>query len=167
MKAFKYVTVLLVVAAMGVSFTSCNRDNDITGYPVANHSLIVDGKTDYWIDFTLSNPGSLNDAAKTMFNQKIVEVIYHTGWANGVRQIKTIEHPMYVTEEYARTNFNAVAAIPASESDIVQKIMIPTAKVQGVRDFAVTMTLSRDNMNTVLATYTWNANDVISAADLQ
>ena len=152
MKAFKYVTVLLAMLAMSATFFSCDRDNDITGDPF--------GGEHYWIDFTLSNPGSLSDAAQTRFTELRDTVIY------GEKGIKIIEHPMTCTEDYARTNFNAVAALPASESAIVQDIMIPTAKIQGVRDFAVTMTLSKDSMRTVLATYTWNAGEVIKAEDL-
>ncbi len=164
MKINKYVTVFLAVAAMAATFISCNRDNDITGNPMADHN--TGAKQDYWIDFSLSNAGSLNDEAKAVFTQKIAEVIYPEDWALGTREIKTIEHPLYVTEDYARTNFNAVKAIPAEESDIVQKIMIPTAKVQKVLDFAVTMTLSKDSMKTVMDTYTWNASSVISSEQL-
>ena len=163
MKAFRYVTVLLAVAAMAATFVSCDKDNDITGDPMADHSTTVNGKQDYWIDFKLSNAGSLNEEAQKTFTQKIVEVVYPEDWANGVREIKFIEHAMYVTEDYALNNFNAVAALSNSENDIVQKIMIPTAKVQKVLDFAVTMTLSKDSMRTVMATHTWNASECISA----
>ena len=114
----------------------------------------------YWIDFTLSNVGSLSAAAQTRFYELRDTTLY------GEKGIKIIEHPMYNTEDYVRRNFDAVAAVPASKSDIVQKVMIPTAKIQKVRDFAVTMTLSKDSMKTTLATYTWNASEVISADDL-
>lgn len=160
MKAFKYVSVLLVMVAMSATFFSCDRDNDITAPAVVDSNAEVNGKTMYWIDFTLSNPGSLSQAAQDRFIELRDTTIY------GDKGIKIIEHPMYVTRDYAFTNFNAVAAVPAAESDIVQKIMIPTAKIQKVRDFAVTMTLSKDSMNTVLATYTWDAANVISADDL-
>lgn len=160
MKINKYVTVLLAVAAMASSFMSCNRDNDITGDPMADHSQNINGKQDFWIDFQLSNPGSLSEAAQARFIELRDTTIY------GEKLIKIIEHPMYVTENVARDNFNKVAAIPAEANDIVQKIMIPTAKIQKVRDFAVTMTLSKDSMRTVMNTYTWNASEVISADDL-
>ncbi len=160
MKINKYVTVLLTVAAMASSFISCNRDNDITGDPMADHSQNINGKQDFWIDFQLSNPGSLSEAAQARFIELRDTTIY------GEKLIKIIEHPMYVTENVARDNFNKVAAIPAEANDIVQKIMIPTAKIQKVRDFAVTMTLSKDSMRTVMNTYTWNASEVISADDL-
>ena len=139
---------------------SCNRDNDITGDPMADHSQNINGKQDFWIDFQLSNPGSLSEAAQARFIELRDTTIY------GEKLIKIIEHPMYVTENVARDNFNKVAAIPAEANDIVQKIMIPTAKIQKVRDFAVTMTLSKDSMRTVMNTYTWNASEVISADDL-
>jgi hypothetical protein len=160
MKINKYVTVLLAVAAMASSFMSCNRDNDITGDPMADHSQNINGKQDFWIDFQLSNPGSLSEAAQARFIELRDTTIY------GEKLIKIIEHPMYVTENVARDNFNKVAAIPAEANDIVQKIMIPTAKIQKVRDFSVTMTLSKDSMRTVMNTYTWNASEVISADDL-
>lgn len=163
MKIYRFVTVLLAVAAMSATFMSCDKDNDITGNPMADHNTSVDGKQDYWISFDLGNAGSLNEQAKKVFTEKIVEVIYPEDWAKGVREIKFIEHPMYVTEAYARGNFDKVAAIPASESDIVQKIMIPTAKIQKVLDFTVTMTLSKDSMRTVMATHTWNAGECISS----
>ena len=158
MKLFKYATILLAVA-MSATFFSCDRENDIIGDPMANHNL--GDKQDYWIDFTLSNPGSLSQAAQERFVELKDTTIY------GEKRIKIIEHPMYVTEEYAIKNFDAVAAIPNSESDIVQKVMIPTAKIDKVRDFTVTMTLSKDSMNTVLATKTWNASECISDSDLQ
>lgn len=160
MKAFKYVSVLLVMLAMSATFFSCNRDHDITGNPVVDPNVETNGKQMYWIDFNLSNTGSLNEAAQARFIELRDTTIY------GDKGIKIIEHGMYVTEEYARTNFSAVAAVPASESDIVQKIMIPTAKIQKVRDFDVTMTLSKDSMRTVMNTYTWRASEVISADDL-
>ena len=69
---------------------------------------------------------------------------------------------MYVTQDYAMTNFNKVATLPDSVNDIVKKVMIPTFCVDTVGgichdDFVVTMTLSKDSMKTVLATHSWNA----------
>ena len=89
------------------------------------------------------------------------------GWANYPETYDKEEFARIQKDaEYVRKNFNAVKAIPAAQSDIVQKIMVPTAKIQKVRDFAVTMTLSRDSMKTVLDTYTWNASEVIDADQL-
>ena len=158
MKIYKIVSVFVALMAMSLTFMSCDRDNDITGNPFDSHTQ--GGVQDYWIDFKLSNAGSLSQEAQTRFTELVGEVIYND------KNAKIIEHPMYNTEEYVRKNFNAVKAIPAAQSDIVQKIMVPTAKIQKVRDFAVTMTLSRDSMKTVLDTYTWNASEVIDADQL-
>lgn len=162
MKINKYVTVLLAVAAMASTSISCNRDNDITGNPMADHTQ--GDVQDYWIDFTLSNAGSLSQAAQARFIELRDTTIY------GEKLIKIIEHPMYVTEEYARNSFNKVAELDASVNDIVQKIMIPTAQVDTPAihlDFSVTMTLSKDSLRTTLATYTWNAAELINSADLK
>ena len=156
MKIYKYVTVLLAVLAMSATFFSCDRDNDITGDPMADHTQ--GDKQDYWIDFTLSNPGSLSEAAQARFVELKDTTIY------GEKLIKVIEHPMYVTLDYAMNNFNKVAALSNEENDIVQKVMLPTSKFDGVqkKDFAVTMTLSKDSMRTVLATKVWNASEVLN-----
>ena len=77
---------------------------------------------------------------------------------------------MYVTRDYAETNFKAVAAVSAAESDIVQKIMRRTALVDTPAvhlDFVVTMTLSKDSMRTVLNSYSWEASKVLTASDLK
>ena len=156
MKAIKYATVLLAVLAMSATFFSCDRDNDITGNPMADHTQ--GDKQDYWIDFTLSNPGSLSDAAQARFVELKDTTIY------GEKLIKVIEHPMYVTQDYAMDNFNKVAALSDAENDIVQKVMLPTSLYDGVqkKDFSVTMTLSKDSMRTVLATKVWNAAEVLN-----
>ena len=162
MKIFKYVSVFVAFAAMSLTFISCDRDNDITGNPMADHAN--GDKQDYWIDFTLSNPGSLSAAAQARFVELKDTTIY------GDKLIKVIEHPMYETLDYVMKNFNAVAAVPANESDIVQKIMKPTSAFDGIqdktgaikKDFVVTMTLSKDSMRTVLATKEWKAAEVLN-----
>ncbi len=162
MKIFKYVSVFVAFAAMSLTFISCDRDNDITGNPMADHTN--GDKQDYWIDFTLSNPGSLSAAAQARFVELKDTTIY------GDKLIKVIEHPMYETLDYVMKNFNAVAAVPANESDIVQKIMKPTSAFDGIqdktgaikKDFVVTMTLSKDSMRTVLATKEWKAAEVLN-----
>ena len=153
MKIFKYVSVFVVFAAMSMTFQSCDRDNDITGNPMANHNN--GDKQDYWIDFTLT-PGDLSEKAQARFVELKDTTIY------GEKLIKVIEHPMYVTYDYAMENFNKVAALSNDENDIVQKIMIPTFCVDTVGGvchdgFEVTMTLSKDSMKTTLATFTWSA----------
>ena len=162
MKIFKYISVFVAFAAMSLTFISCDRDNDITGNPMADHTN--GDKQDYWIDFTLSNPGSLSAAAQARFVELKDTTIY------GDKLIKVIEHPMYETLDYVMKNFNAVAAVPANESDIVQKIMKPTSAFDGIqdktgaikKDFVVTMTLSKDSMRTVLATKEWKAAEVLN-----
>ena len=158
MKIYKFVTVLVAVLAMSATFFSCNRDNDITGDPMANHTQ--GDKQYYWIDFTLSNPGSLSEAAQARFVELRDTTIY------GEKLIKIIEHPMYESLDYVMNNFNRVAALPNAENDIVQKVMLPTSLFDDAknpkRDFAVTMTLSKDSMRTVLATKVWNASEVLN-----
>jgi len=162
MKIYKYVTVLLAVMAMSATFFSCDRDNDITGEPMADHTQ--GNKQDYWIDFQLTNPGSLSPAAQARFVELKDTVVY------GEKLIKVIEHPIYETLEYVTDNFNRVANLPVEENDIVQKVMKPTSAFDGIldktgaikKDFVVTMTLSKDSMRTVLATYDWKAADVLN-----
>lgn len=158
MKIYKFVTVLVAVLAMSATFFSCNRDNDITGNPMANHTQ--GDKQDYWIDFTLSNAGSLSAAAQARFVELKDTTIY------GEKLIKVIEHPMYVELDYAMNSFNKVAALSNEENDIVQKVMLPTSLFDDAknpkRDFSVTMTLSKDSMRTVLATKVWNASEVLN-----
>lgn len=134
---------------------------------MADHNQEVNGKQDYWIEFSLSNPGALTPEAQTTFTQKIVEVIYPEDWAKGVREIKFIEHPMYVTEDYAINNFNAVVAVPNSESDLVQKIMLPVAKLGKTKSFDVTMTLSRDSMRTTLASHVFRGDEVLANESIE
>ena len=147
MKVYKYLTVLLAFAAMSATFISCDKDVDPD----------VDAKQNYWIDFTLSSAGSLSNAAQSRFIELRDTTIY------GEKGIKIIEHPMYCTLDYAQNNFNAVAALANEDNDIVQKIMIPTFCVDTIggvchNDFVVTMTLSKDSMNTVIATHSWSAS---------
>lgn len=134
---------------------------------MADHNQEVNGKQDYWFTFELSNPGSLSQEAQTEFTQKIVEVIYPEDWAKGVREIKFIEHPMYVTKDYAINNFNAVVAVPNSESDLVQKIMLPVAKLGKTKSFDVTMTLSRDSMRTTLASHVFRGDEVLANESIE
>lgn len=162
MKIYKYVTVLLAVMAMSATFFSCDRDNDITGEPMADHTQ--GNKQDYWIDFQLTNPGSLSPAAQARFVELKDTVVY------GEKLIKVIEHPIYETLEYVTDNFNRVANLPVEENDIIQKVMKPTAAYDGIvdrsgiikKDFVVTMVLSKDSMRTVLATKDWPAAEVLN-----
>lgn len=161
MKIFKFIAVVLTIVAMSSTFVSCNRDNDITGNPFADHGQEVDGKQDYWISFEL-NSTSLSSEAIAFYNATLAEQIYPDDYAAGAREIKFIEHPMYVTEEYARNNFNKVKNIPAAENDFVQKVMVPVAQFAKTKDFDVVMTLSKDNMTTVLDSYTFRGQEVLA-----
>ena len=158
MKVLRYLIVLVAMTAVSTTFFSCDRENDITGKPVVDPNEEVDGKRMYWIDFQLSNAGSLSQAAQDRFVELRDTVIY------GDKGIKIIEHPMYVTKDYALTNFNKVVSLPNSESDLVQKIMKPTSEFGGanIRDFVVTMSLSVDSMKTVIATHDFRAADVLN-----
>jgi len=165
MKIYKYVTMFLAFVAMSATFISCDRDNDITGNPFVDHGQEVDGKQDYWISFELT-PGSLTQEEIAFYNATLAEQIYPDDYAAGTREIKFIEHPMYVTEEYARNNFNRVKSIPASENDIVQKVMVAVAKKAKKKDFDVTMKLSKNNMETVLDTYVFAGSQVLADVDI-
>ena len=145
MKNLRYVVVLMAMVAMSVSYTSCSKDIEPD----------VDAKENFWFDFKLSNPGSLNEAAQTRFTELVDSVIYGSKGAT--------HYPIYNTESYARENFNKIVALPNSENDIVQKIMLPVSKIQNVRDFEVSMTLSKDSMKTVLATKVYKAAEVLTA----
>lgn len=144
MKTFKYVTALLVFAAMSATFVSCDKEVNPD----------VDAKQNYWMDVTLSDAGSLSAAAQARFAELVDSVVWGSKGA--------VHTPMYCTSDYAQTNFNKVAALSNEENDIVQKIMIPTAKFEtpNVYNFAVTLTLSKDEMNTTIATKTWNASEL-------
>ena len=157
MKVLRYLIVLVAMSAVVSTFCSCDRDNDITGNPVVDPNEEVNGKRMYWIDFQLSNAGSLSQAAQDRFVELRDTVIY------GEKGIKIIEHPMYTTKDYAMTNFNKVVELPASESDLVQKVMKPTSVYGGadVRDFVVTMSLSIDSMKTVIASHEFRAADLL------
>lgn len=142
MKTFKYVAAALTLIAASFAYTSCDKEVDPTD---------VDAKQNYWIEFTLSNPGSLNAAGQARFAELVDSVIYGEKGA--------VHYPMYVTESYARTNYEAVIAIPNEESDLVQKIIKPVAQSYNSRDFEATLTLSKDEQQTVLASKVYRASE--------
>ena len=148
MKNLRYVIVLMAMVAVSVSYTSCSKDIEPE----------IEAKENFWFDFKLSNPGSLNTAAQTRFTELVDSVIFGGVYDNPVTKT---HYPIYNTEAYARANFDKIVALPNSESDIVQKIMLPVSKIQNVKDFEVTMTLSKDSMNTVLATKVYKAQEVL------
>ena len=149
MKVLRYVIVLTAMVAMSVGYTSCDKDIDPK----------VDAKQNYWFDFQLTNPGSLNTVAQTRFTELVDSVIFGNAYDNPYTKT---HFPIYSTESYARENFNKIVSLPNSESDIVQKIMLPVSQIQNVRDFEVTMTLSKDSMNTVLASKVYRASEVLN-----
>jgi len=145
MKKLKYIFIVLAVVAMGMTYASCSKDADPE----------VDAKDYYLIEFTLSNPGSLNAAAQTRFSE-LVDTIF---WGDK----GATHYPMYVSEARARENFEALAALPNSEADIVQKVMLPVSKIQNVRDFVVTMSLLQgDTTKTELESKLYRASEVLS-----
>ena len=148
MKILRYVLVLTAMVAMTVSYTSCDKDIDPE----------VDAKQNYWFDFKLTNPGSLNADAQARFTVLVDSVIFGEVYDDPIAKT---HYPMYCSEAYARENFNKIVALPNAESDIVQKIMLPVSKIQNVRDFEVTMTLSKDSMKTVLASKVYKAAEVL------
>jgi len=157
----KYVSVFLALLAMSATFISCDRDNDITGDPFVDHTKEVNGKQNYWIAFDLS-AGNLSEEAQAFYHATFAEQIYPVDYANGARQINFIEHPIYESLNYVTTNFNKVKTIPASENDLVQKVMLPVAKFAKTKNFDVTMTLSKDSMKTVIDSYTFVGAEVLA-----
>ena len=148
MKNLRYVIVLMAMVAVSMSYTSCSKDIDPE----------IDAKENFWFDFKLSNPGSLNTVAQTRFTELVDSVIFGNAYDDPIAKT---HYPIYNTESYARANFNKIVALPNSENDIVQKIMLPVSRIQNVKDFEVTMTLSKDSMNTVLATKVYRAQEVL------
>lgn len=148
MKNLRYVIVLMAMVAVSVSYTSCSKDIDPE----------IDAKENFWFDFKLSNPGSLNTVAQTRFTELVDSVIFGNAYDDPIAKT---HYPIYNTEAYARANFDKIVALPNNENDIVQKIMLPVSRIQNVKDFEVTMTLSKDSMNTVLATKVYRAQEVL------
>ena len=149
MKIFKYVTMLVAALAMTTTFSSCDKEVDPD----------VDAKQNYWMELTLSNPGSLSAAAQATFNNLVEEVVYGGG-----------DHfAIYNTESYARNNFNAVVESMTPSSDFAQHVVLPTALVDRTRDFEFTFTLSRqDGENkTQLDSHVFRAADLVSDEDIR
>lgn len=148
MKIFKYVTIALAALTMTVAFNSCDKEVDPD----------VDAKENFWFDFQLTNTGSLNEASQTRFAELVDSVIYGEKGA--------IHYPMYCTKDYAVNNFNKIVALPNDKSDIVQKIMLPVAKIQKVRDFEMTMSLKKDQQETIVTSKVFKASEVLANEDL-
>ena len=166
MKINKYVTVLLAVVAMVATFASCNRDNDITGDPFADHSKPnAKGEKDYWINFELSNPGSLSADAQSQFMPLIGLTFYQD------KDVKICDHPIYNTLSYVQGNFQKIVDYENSNPDgdirtIIQQL---SAISMGAKDFSVSMVLYNDTVHVgenvefrnALNSYIWNAAQMI------
>jgi len=139
MKTFKYVTMLLALFAMAATFTSCDKDVDPD----------VDAKQNYWIEISMTNPGSLNATGQQTFSDLVEEVVYGGGK----------HYAMYCTEDYAKTNFQAVIQSMTASSDFATKVVQPTAAAGGASNFEFTITLSRQDgeSKTQLDSHTFNA----------
>ncbi|MBQ7420109.1 MAG: hypothetical protein IJV17_05125 [Prevotella sp.] len=182
MKTLKYVIALLAMVAVSASFTSCDRENDITGNPIVDPNTPVNGKQMYWMEFSLSNPGTLESSTVTLYkiNSKGDKTPYmtYTGTQYLIRTfnevvygvegnvVDFINNEMYVTEDYARTNFNKLISLSAEENDLVQKVIRPVAIAAKTRDFELTVTLTRNDHQEVLGTNTWKAADYVTVADI-
>ena len=166
MKINKIVTVLLAVVAMTATFASCSRDKDITGDPFADHSKTnAYGEKNYWINFELSNAGSLNADVQAQFPQIVGIVVYQN------KDIKIYDQPIYETESYVRNNFQKIVDYENSNEDgDIREIIKQTSEyANGVKDFAVSMVLYSDTVHVgedvefrnQLNSYTWNAASVL------
>lgn len=130
MKILKYVAAAVAAVAMTFSFSSCSRDLDPD----------VDAKGWYRCEITLANAGSLSEEGQQAFSDA-VDAAY------GID--KGTAHPFsYVTKAYMQNAFNTIVALPASESDIIQKVIIPVAQSQGVKDFTVKFALQEQKTTT-------------------
>lgn len=179
MKIFKYATALLAMIAMTASFSSCSKDVD------ERKSKDIEAKENFWMEVSVSNPGSLNDAViiitewikvsgKTYevekarysgteyFNLTFNKEIY--GTENKIDAL--ICNPIHNTSNYAWNNWNKLLALSDADNDIIQKVMIPVAKAAKVRDFEVTVTFSKDEKQSVLGTKVYKAADFVSAEDI-
>lgn len=129
MKIFKFLAAVLALVAMTFSFSSCSRE--------LNPDDPNEGKGWYRCEVAVDNAGSLSDEQKTLLSNTIDETM-------GLDANAT--HPFtYCHQDYMETNYNKIVALSASESDIIQKIIIPVAKSTGVKDFSVKFVLQKRN----------------------
>ena len=94
MKILKYAIALFAIVAMTASVSSCSKDVD------DRMADKVEAKQNFWIEFSLSNPGSLDAAAQVEFIELFNQVVYNVE----KKQDELICNPLYVTEDYDRTN---------------------------------------------------------------
>ena len=151
MKIKKFATVLLAMMAMTVMFSGCSKDVDER---VADD---LDYKQNFWMEFSLSNPGSLDATAQ----QKFIELFNLHIYNVEKKADELICNPLYCTQEYAMNNWNRLLALPNADNDVIQKVMKPVSEMQGVRDFEVTVVFSKDEKQTILGTKVYKAAEVL------
>lgn len=152
MKIFKYAIALFAIVAMTASVSSCSKDVD------ERMADKVEAKQNFWMEFSLSNPGSLDATAQTEFIKLFNKEIY--GIENKVNEITC--NPLYVTEDYARANWDKLVNLPNKDNDVIQKVMKPIAESTGVKDFEVTVVFSKDEKQTLLGTMVYRAAEVLA-----
>ena len=152
MKIFKYAIALFAIVAMTASVSSCSKDVD------DRMADKVEAKQNFWMEFSLSNPGSLDATAQTEFIKLFNKEIY--GIENKVNEITC--NPLYVTEDYARANWDKLVNLPNKDNDVIQKVMKPIAESTGVKDFEVTVVFSKDEKQTILGTMVYRAAEVLA-----
>ena len=152
MKIFKYAIALFAIVAMTASVSSCSKDVD------DRMADKVEAKQNFWMEFSLSNPGSLDATAQTEFIKLFNKEIY--GIENKVNEITC--NPLYVTEDYARANWDKLVNLPNDKNDVITKVMKPIAESTGVKDFEVTVVFSKDEKQTILGTMVYRAAEVLA-----
>ena len=162
MKILKYAIALFAIVAMTASVSSCSKDVD------DRMADKVEAKQNFWMEFSISNPGSLPSTTVTYkkltysgieyFNILFNLEIY--GIENKVNELTC--NPLYVTEDYARANWDKLVNLPNKDNDVIQKVMKPVAEETGVKDFEVTVVFSKDEKQTILGTMVYRAAEVLA-----
>ncbi len=155
MRIFKYAIVLLAMMAVSVTFSSCSKDVDKR---VADD---LEGKEFFWMEFSLSNPGSLDAEGKVDFIQTFNFQVY--GVENKVDELMC--NPMYCTQDYATNNWNRFCALSLAENEFVTKVMVPVANRTGATDFEVTVTFSKNEKKDVLGTKVFKVSEALAAVN--
>ena len=152
MKIFKYAIALFAIVAMTASVSSCSKDVD------DRMADKVEAKQNFWMEFSLSNPGSLDAEYQTEFIRLFNLEIY--GIENKLDALTC--NPLYVTEDYARANWDKLVNLPNKDNDVITKVMKPIAESTGVKDFEVTVVFSKDEKQTILGTMVYRAAEVLA-----
>ena len=152
MKIFKYAIALFAIVAMTASVSSCSKDVD------ERMADKVEAKQNFWMEFSLSNPGSLDATAQVQFIELFNQAIYNVE----KKQDELICNPLYCTEDYARNNWERLLNLPNKDNDVITKVMKPIAESTGVKDFEVTVVFSKDEKQTILGTMVYRAAEVLA-----